>query len=83
MLRYHAACGGPAPTGLQMLLLFAIHSRASETAFWGPYFRFCPQAYDDPLWCEKIAQIVYVIHSERISLLFNTNQFTIHDLILH
>ncbi len=52
MLRYHAACGGPAPTGLQMLLLFAIHSRASETAFWGPYFRFCPQAYDDPLWCE-------------------------------
>jgi hypothetical protein len=51
MLRFHAERGGPAPTGLQMLLLFAIHSRASETAFWGPYFRFCPQSYDDPLWC--------------------------------
>jgi hypothetical protein len=50
VLRFHESRGLPPPKGLQLLLLFAIHSRASKTAFWGSYFRFCPETYDDPLW---------------------------------
>jgi hypothetical protein len=60
MLRLHQhqlqvarAASSPAPAapkGLQMLLMFAIHSRATPSARWHAYFRFIPQSYEDPLW---------------------------------